>query len=166
MIYTALRRRKTATVAAALLLFAALLCGSFGALGIGFRALWQLLMLICLVAVIQIGQRYLLSGYDYILDPDEDLLRYNRLTIVRTVGKRRTSVYTVPLRSLVAVIPYRKTKKVVEEYGRLSVRMSFCPDMFPRDSQLLLFETNGELTLLRLQCDEAFAEALRARSGF
>lgn len=166
MIYTAIRQRKTATVAAAILLIAALLCGSFGALGWGWRSLWQLMMLICLVAVIQIGQRYLLSGYDYILDADEDVLRYNRLTIVRTVGKRRTSVYTVPLRSLVAVIPYRKTKKVVAEYGVLSSRLSFCADMFPKESQLLLFETNGELTLLRLQCDEAFAEALRSRGGF
>lgn len=166
MKYTAVRQRKTASVLAGLLLVTALLCGSFGALGFGLRAVWQLLMMLCLVAVIQIGQRYLLSGYDYILDADEDLLHHNRLTIVRTVGKRRYSVFTLPLRSLTKVIPYCKTKALTAEYGRPTTRMSFCADMFPRESYLLLFEVNDTLSVIRIQCDSAFAEVLRSRAGF
>lgn len=166
MKYTAVRQRKTASVVAGLLLLAALLCGSFGSLGFGLRAVWQLLMMICLVAVIQIGQKYLLSGYDYILDADEDLLRYNRLTIVRTVGKRRYSVFTLPLASLTQVIPYRKTKALIAEYGRPTTRMSFCADMLPRESYLLLFEVDHTLSVIRIQCDASFAEALRSRAGF
>jgi len=164
MIYLSTRKRKTAAVIAALLFAIAALCGVFSGLGWGWKSVWQILMMAALVAMLQITQRYLLSGYEYLLDPLEDVLIYNRLTVVRTVGKRRTSVFTVPLSTLTEVIPYRKIKALREEYGAPSQRMDFCPDLFPPESYLLLFEVNGEMTAVRLQCDAAFAEELKKRA--
>lgn len=165
MIYRSERKKGTATVLAVMLLFIAAVCGCFSALGWGLKGVWQILMLLCVVTVIQIGQRYLLSGYEYIVDPLDELLSYNRLTVIRTVGQRRTSVFTEPLGGLTQVIPYCKTKAFIAAYGRPVRRMDFCPDLFPRESYLLLFEVNGELSTVRLQCDAAFAEALRERAG-
>ncbi len=163
MIYHSERKKKSAFLLAMLLLLVAVVCGVFSGLGLGWKSLWQILMMAALVAMIQITQRYLLSGYEYILDPTEDILTYNRLTVIRTVGQRRTSVFTVPLASLTEVIPYCKTERLKEEYGIPSQRMNFCPDLFPHDSYLLLFEDNGDLMVVRLQCDSAFAEELKKR---
>ncbi len=165
MIYRSVRKKRTAVVLAIMLLVIAAACGCFSSLGWGWTGVWQILMLAGIVAVIQVGQRYLLSGYEYIVDPLEDLLSYNRLTVIRTVGERRTSVFIEPLGGLVGVIPYRKIKALTAEYGRPARRMDFCPDLFPAESYLLLFEVNGELSVVRLQCDAAFAEELRKRQG-
>jgi hypothetical protein len=163
MIYRSQRQTKAALVLTVLLLAVAAVCGVISGLGFGWKSLWQILMMGALVAVIQITQRYLLSDYEYILDPIEDVLTHNRLTVIRIVGERRTSVFTVPLSSLTEVIPYRKGESLKETYGTPAQRMDFCPDLFPSGSYLLLFESNGDLTAVRLQCDAAFAEELKKR---
>ncbi len=165
MTYICLRRRGTAKVVCVLFFLLALLCGIFSSLEIGWRGIWQILMLASLVAVIQISQRYLLSGYEYILDPADEILKRNRMTIIRTQGKKRFSVLTLNLKNMTAVIPYTKSKNLKEEYGHLSSRMNFCADMFPAESYILLFETNGELSSVRIQCGEDFASELKLRAG-
>ncbi len=165
MIYCSVRKKAVAIVLAVVLLLLTLACGVFSALGWGWRGLWQMLMIVSIVAVIQIGQRYLLSGYEYLVSPLEDLLIDNRLTVVRIVGKRRTTEFVEHLNVLTEVIPYRKTKALTSEYGTPVRRMDFCPDLFPKESYLLLFEIHGELYTVRLQCDEHFAEELRKRRG-
>ena len=163
MTYRSERQKKTALVIAVILLLLSAACGVFSGLGLGWKSIWQILMMGGLVAMIQITQRYLLSDYEYILDPLDEILSHNRLTVIRTVGQRRTSVYTVPLSSLTEVIPYEGTKRLTEAYGRPAARMDFCPDLRPSQSYLLLFEDNGELTAVRLQCDGTFAEELKKR---
>lgn len=165
MRYFATRKKHTATVLALLLLAAAFIFSCLAALPVGWKGLFQVLTLASLVAMIQIAQRYLLSGYEYILDPSEELLTYNRLTVIRVVGQRRTSVFMTPLSSLTQVIPYRKLSEVKKEFGCIGTRMDFSADLLPPVSYLLLFEVHGEQSLVRLQCDETFAEALRERAG-
>ena len=131
-----------------------------------FRGVFEVIAIACAVTVIQIVQRYLMSYYEYILDTSDEILTYNRLTVIQVVGKRRTSVYTVPLAALTDVVPYKKMKTVEKEYGKIGKKMSFCPDMFPKESCLLIFEDGDELTILRLQCDVRFMFALEERKGF
>lgn len=165
MTYVCLRRRGTAKVLCVLLFILALLGGIFSSLAIGWRGIWQILMLASLVAIIQISQRYLLSGYEYILDPAEEILKRNRMTVIRTQGKKRFSVLTLNLKNMTAVIPYTKHQKLKEEYGQFSSRMNFCADMFPPESYLLIFEINGETSAVRIQCGEDFASELTLRAG-
>ena len=135
------------------------------ALDLLFRGIFEVIALACAVTVIQIAQKYLMSYYEYILDPSDELLDYNRLTVIQVVGKRRTSIYTAPLSCLTAVMPYKKMKTVEKEYGKIGKRMSFCPDMFPKESCLLVFEDGDELAILRLQCGAEFMSALNERKG-
>ena len=165
MTYFSTRTKATATVLTVILFITAGVCACLERLNLGYNGLFSVLMMASLVAMIQIAQRYLLSGYEYILDPEEDLLRYNRLTVIRIVGKRRTSLFTIPLASLTRVIPYRKNRKVQEEFGKVTSRMDFSADLFPPESYLLFFEIHGELTTVRLQCDATFAEELMRRAG-
>ena len=156
--------------------YAALFATLFGVLTVVFlvistlnlfiRGIFELLALSCAVTVIQIAQRYLMSYYEYILDPSDELLTYNRLTVIQVVGKRRTSIYTAPLSNLSDAIPYKKMKIVEKEYGKIGKKMSFCPDMFPKESILLIFEDGEELAILRLQCGSDFMSALNERKGF
>ena len=87
------------------------------------------------------------------------------MTIITTQGKKRFSVLTLNLKNMTAVIPYTKSKNLKEEYGHLSSRMNFCADMFPAESYILLFETNGELSSVRIQCGEDFASELKLRAS-
>lgn len=134
-------------------------------LGLLFRGIFETFALASAVAVIQIVQRYLMSYYEYILDPADEILTYNRLTVIQVSGKRRTSVYTVPLAQLSDVLPYKKMRAVEKEYGKVGKKMSFCTDMFPKESYLLIFEDGDELTLLRLQCGSEFLAAINERMG-
>ncbi len=129
------------------------------------RGIFEVLALSCAVVVIQIAQRYLMSYYEYILDPTDELISYNRLTVIQVVGKRKTSLYTAPLSNLSEVIPYKKMKKVEKEYGKIGKKLSFCPDIFPKESCLLIFEDGNELTILRLQCGAEFMSAIGERKG-
>lgn len=129
------------------------------------RGIFELLALACAVTVIQIVQRYLMSYYEYILDPADELTTYNRLTVIQVVGQKKTSLYTAPLSNLTEVIPYKKMRAVEKEYGKIGKKMSFCPDMFPKESILLVFENGDELTILRLQCGSDFMSALKERKG-
>ncbi len=164
MKYVSVRKQATAMVVSGMLLVVAGVCGCLSALRIGWIGVWQFLTIACLVAMIQLCQRYLLSGYEYLLDPLEELLWHNRLTVIRTVGKRRTSVFAESLRILVDVIPYRKRNALEDEYGRPSQWMDFCPDLFPSESYLLLFDVNDALFVVRLQCDAVFAAELKKRA--
>lgn len=129
------------------------------------KSIFELPVLIFLLAAIQISQKYLFSGYEYILDREDELTSYNRITIVRTVGKNRTSVFTLPLSAVSGIIPYKKTRKVKKEYGKIDAKISFCPDIFPKESYLLVFENNDKLTLMRIECDSAFADEIEKRLG-
>ncbi len=129
------------------------------------RGIFELLAVIFVVTMIQIWQRYLMSYYEYILDPDDELIEHNRLTVVQVVGKRRTSVYTVPLSGLDEVIPYEKMRSIEKKYGKIGKKMSFCADMLPKESYLLIFENEDDLVLIRLQCDAAFLSSIKERAG-
>jgi hypothetical protein len=165
MKYVSLSKNKYAALFATI--FSALTVVSIylSTLGPFFGGIFGVLTLAGAVTVIQIVQRYLMTYYEYILDPADELLTYNRLTVIQVVGKRRTSVYTVPLAGLSAAIPYKKMKTVEKEYGKVGKKLSFCPDMFPKESCLLVFEDGSDLTLLRLQCGVEFTSAIEERKG-
>ena len=165
MTYVCPRTRGTAKVVCVLLFILAAVTGVFSSLGIGWKGLWQLIMFGAIVGVVYVSQRYLLTGYEYILAPHEEIFIRNRITVVRTQGKKRIPVVTLSLKNLTGVIPYMKYRDLREKYGSPSVRMSLCADMFPRESYILLFETNGELSAVRIQCDKNFSEEIASRAG-
>ncbi len=144
----------------------AVLCVSFALADIWYKSIFELLAMAFTVTAIQIAQRNILSQYEYILDCDADLLKYNRLTVIRIVGKRRTSIYTIPLSSLKSVVPYKRMGKIEKEMGKKAKKHSFCADIFPKESVVLIFEYDGEAVLIRLQCGEEFKKELEKRAGF
>ena len=165
MTYFSVRKKATAKVICVILLIIASVCGSFSALGFALRFVWRILMLLSLIAVVQISQKHLLSGYEYILDSRDEILLRNRLTIIRVQGKKRISLFTLSLRNMTDVIPQTKYKNLKKEYGKASARISFCPDIFPNEAYVLVFEINGEISFVTLQCDKEFAEELKLRAG-
>ncbi len=166
MKYTSTSKNKYAALFATLFGTLTVVFLVISTLDLFFRGVFEVFALACAVTVIQIVQRYLMSYYEYILDPADVLLTYNRLTIIQVVGKRRTSLYTVPLSNLTDVVPYKKMKTIEKKYGKIGKKMSFCPDMFPKESCLLIFEDGDELVILRLQCGAEFMSAIGERKGF
>ena len=121
MTYVCPRTRGTAKVVCVILLILATVTGVFSSLGIGWKGLWQLIMFGAIVGVVYVSQRYLLTGYEYILDPHEEIFIRNRITVVRTQGKKRIPVVTLSLKNLTGVIPYMKYRDLREKYGSPSV---------------------------------------------
>ncbi len=165
MRYFALRKKNTAAVLTGLLFAAAAATALLAAFGVGWKGVWHILTAAALVTAIQLSQRYLLTGYEYILDPEDERLFRNRLTVIRAAGPRRTSVFSVPLGTMTAAVPYRKKKDLEKEFGTVSERMDFCPDLFPDESYWLLFEVNGVQTAVRLQCGTDFVRELKRCAG-
>lgn len=165
MKYVSVRKNKASAFLSATFIVLALSFFALSRIDLWDKSIFELLMLIFLLAAIQISQRYLFSGYEYILDREDELTVYNRLTVIRTVGKRRTALFTVPLSSLSHIIPYKKMRKVKKEYGKIGTKLSFCPDIFPKESYLLVFEDGDQLTLVRIECNSAFADEIEKRLG-
>lgn len=165
MKYVSLSKNKYAALFATLFSALTVIFIFLSTLGLFFRGIFEALALASAVAVIQIVQRYLMTYYEYILDPADELITYNRLTVIQIIGKRRTSVYTVPLATLTEALPYKKMKTVEKEYGKIGKKLSFCTDMFPKESCLLVFEDGNELILLRLQCGAEFLSEIEKRKG-
>ena len=150
----------TATLVTAILGFVTL--ASFGVL---FRGIWEIAAMILGVAAIQVSQKHLFSYYEYITDPDDELLHRNRITVIRVAGRNRTSLFTLSLKGLVAVVPYKDRKKLKKEYGIPKARYSYCTDILPKESYILVFENGDESAFVRVQCDKDFAEMLENRMG-
>ena len=165
MKYTSTSKNKYAVLFATLFSALTVIFLVIATLNFFIRGIFEVLALACAVTVIQIAQKNLMSYYEYILDPSDELTTYNRLTVIQVVGKRRTSLFTAPLSNLTEVIPYKKMKLIEKEYGRIGKKMSFCPDIFPKESILLVFEEGEELSILRLQCGSEFMTALSERKG-
>ena len=165
MKYTSISKNKNAAIVATLFGVLTVVLLVISTLNLFFRGILEVLALASAVVVIQIAQRYLMSYYEYILDPSDELLTYNRLTVIQVVGKRKTSVFTAPLSNLSKVVSHTKMKNIEKEYGKIGKKMSFCPDINPKESCLLIFEEEDELTILRLQCGADFMTALEERKG-
>ncbi len=165
MKYVSISKNKYAAMLATLFGVLTVVFLVISTLDLFFRGIFEVLALACAVVVIQIAQRNLMSYYEYILDPSDELLTYNRLTVIQVVGRRKTSVFTAPLTNLTEVIPYTKMKNIEKEYGKIGKKMSFCPDIKPKESCLIIFEDGEELTILRLQCGSDFMAALEERKG-
>ncbi len=165
MTYFSKSKGTTAKVICVVLFVIIFVCGVFSALGIGMKGLFQIIMFASAVAIIQISQKYIMSSLEYILDPYEEITVRNRLTVIKTVGKKRTPLTMLGLVNLTDVIPYKKPSELVSEYGEISQKVSFCTDIFPKESYLLMFEVNGKLTSVRLECDAKFADELKKRAG-
>ena len=165
MIYYCKDKSTSTKVICVILLVITLICGIFSAFDVGIRGVFEMLTFASAIAVIQISQRYVMASLEYILDPHEEIAVYNRLTVIKTVGKKRISLATISLRSLTEVVPYKKQSELVAEYGEISQKINFCMNMFPKESFVLLFEVNDALTAVRLECDKNFADELKKRAG-
>lgn len=131
-----------------------------------FRSIFELCAMFAAVGLIQICQRHIFSSYEYILDSSDELLSHNRITVVKVVGKKRTSLFTLKLALLTAVEPYSSKKKLKKKYGKKASFYNFAVDISPKESYLLIFEHDGEASILRLQCDAEFKNELENRAGF
>lgn len=150
----------TATLVTAILVFVALT--SFG---VWIRGIWELLAMIFAVAVIQVSQKHLFSSFEYILDPEDEIIYRNRITVIRVAGQKRTSLFTLGLGKLVAVVPYKDRKKLKEEYGTPKAKYSYCTDILPKESCILVFGDAEEAVFVRIQCDKEFVLGIEKRMG-
>ena len=166
MKYTSVSKNKNAVIVATVFGVLTVILLVISMFDFFFRGVFEILAIASAITVIQIAQRYLMCYYEYILDPENELTSHNRLTVIQVVGKKKTSLFTVPLAYLKGVIPYKKMKAVEKEYGKIGKKMSFCPDIRPKESCLAIFEDGDELVLLRLQCDGEFMAELEERKGF
>lgn len=165
MTYICTCRKSTAKTICTLLFISATVFAVFSALKIGYRGIWEMLLAASGIGIIQISQKYLLAGYEYILDPEESLSVRNRMTVIKVQGKKRISLIQLNLKNLTEVIPYTKLSVIKENYGNISEKMSFCADMFPKNTYLMLFEVNGKLSVVRIQCEKEFADILNQIAG-
>ena len=165
MKYVCKRENGAAVLICASLVVGILVTVTLASFNVWIRGIWELAAMLLAVAAIQVSQRNIFSSYEYIVDPDDELIYRNRITVIRTAGEKRTSLFTLGLNSLVAVIPYEDRKKLKKEYARPKSRYSYCTDIFPKESFILVFENDGESAFVRLQCGKCFAKELEKRMG-
>lgn len=142
----------------------AFLCLLFSFLFPSIRALWQVAAAGAAAAGIQLTQRYLLSAYEYILTPDEELAERNTLTIVRIQGNRRTVLGNLSLALPCDLEKDMTVRQIEKKHGRVGRIFNFLADIAPAHEYGLLVDFREEVILCRLQCSESFAEALRLRA--
>jgi len=81
--FTPQRNNRSSVIVPLVLFCAALVCFVIAAIGIGWRIIWQAIMIVSLVSGIQIIVRYMLTTYTYIVDEKADVLIEDELNAVR-----------------------------------------------------------------------------------
>jgi hypothetical protein len=165
MNYVCKRKNALAVLLSATLVTVILVFIFLAAFGIWIRGIWETAAMILAVAAIQISQKHIFSYFEFIIDPHDEIIYRNRITVVRIAGRNRTSVFTLSLKNLCAVVPYKDRKKLKEEYGTPKSRYSYCMDILPKESYILVFENNGEAVFVRIECDKDFVSEIEKRMG-
>lgn len=165
MIYFSKPTKKTLVWISVLCLLLILTFSVFASLDLFGLPIWRAAAVLFVFLLIALCYRYLVTGYQYILDPPEELLSLNRLTVLRVLGRQKQQCLTVSLGDLRQIVPYCRRRAFVKRYQKPKEYLSMTPDIFPRRSYLLLFGEREELRVLRIQCDESFASEIAARAG-
>lgn len=165
MKYVCNRKNGVAVLITATLVTITLVFVALSSFGIWIRGIWETLAMIFAVAAIQVSQKHLFSSFEYITDPEDEIIYRNRITVIKVAGRNRTSLFTLGLKNLSAVVPYKDRKKLKKEYGAPKARYSYCTDIFPRESYILVFENGGDTVFVRIQCDSQFICGIERRMG-
>lgn len=141
------------------------------ALGIVFEGLFRVFELISMLLLFYTAglfQKHVISSYEYILDGEDELLSYNRITVVRAASQKKTSLVCTSLKFLTYALPEKDAKGLKKElkkkYGKIKI-LSFCTDIRPKNRAVLVFEYENECVLMRLQCGEDFISEIEKRAG-
>lgn len=158
------RQNRSAQIAVFLLFFLALLGMLLSRYAPAYPGIWQLLALGCAVAAILLTQKYLVTAYLYILTPLDELYRTNTFSVIRTMGKKRTTVAKINLNHLIALLPAGDTDRYLREQGlRTAERATFCTDLFPPNAWTLIAESGEDLVAVTIQDTEGLIEELNRR---
>lgn len=159
------QRKTHSAQIAVLLLFSLTLLGMLlSRYAPSYPGIWQLLALGCAVAAILLTQKYLVTSYRYILTPPDELHRMNTFSVLRTMGKKRTTVAKINLNRVIALLPAGETDRFLREKGlRTAERATFCADLFPPNAWTLIAESGDDLVAVTIQDTEGLIEELNRR---
>ena len=125
-----------------------------------YRAVWQLIAIATVTLGIQLTQKYLLPTYEYRLEEGDDPHESSpHVTVIQHQGQRNKTLCHLALTAC-QVLPYCPRKELTARYGEIAYRYSFCVDLRPKQSFYVLLGFREEKAALRLQCSQAFADAL------
>ena len=140
--------------------------GAVSFLGSGFlpyKMLFELTAVLTVTLGIQLTQKYLLTTYEYRLNDLDTLHAHNDLIVVKKQGKRETVLCNLTLNAAVAAVRDESLGVIEKTYGKMGYRFHFFAELFPADRCGVILEFNGKRTLIRLQGNEDFYQALCER---
>ncbi|HHW23912.1 MAG TPA: hypothetical protein PK778_09170 [Bacillota bacterium] len=186
MRYVPPKKNNSAAVLSGILIFSAAVCLLLSGAPFMPRGILQIFFIAFAVAGIQITQRFVLTYYEYELltremsaglepaggdsvavsmDGDEPFDGRYDFSVIRVQGERRKTVCCLSCTTLVGV--YAGDKKSREEaekkYGKPNLVYNFKRNLFDAREVCALFEFNGKLVEIRLECSESFEGMLRSR---
>ena len=124
-------------------------------LGGNLRAVGQGLAVVLLVLFIQISSRFFLTAYAYLWED-------GHLSLSSRTGRRIKSLGSLPVTGDCLLLKKAQWQKRKKEFS-LSHRFSYCQNLFPQDSAILLFpdREKGGYVLLEFEPDETLFSLLR-----
>ncbi len=123
----------------------------------------QLVAIAALTIGIQLTTRYILTGYDYFLSDLTMLHESNVLRIEQTGGKNRKVVASLDLGTFVAFERRESLRIIQKKYGNIHRIFNYSPDLFSKSEYIYIFEFNGDLNMLILECSDEFVRQLKLR---
>ena len=144
--------------AAAALWIASVFIGNSGNSGI-IKIIYLFSGVIIATAAIQVTTRFIMCGYIYILDKTDFI-------IVRASGAKSVRVCDINLETAIAIIEPEKNKKtadVEKQFGRKTIKMNFCQNLFSDKIYSYIFEYDGKKSLIRFEGDENFIAEMKTR---
>jgi len=161
MLYSPEQAKKNAYILS-ILLFIAAFTALFTASLTPTRAIMQLIAVGCITGGIFILSRYALQTFVYRLDDADS--ENNDLTVHRIQGKRSTAVCRLSIASLVHI--EKKTDETdFTKNGKITSRHNYTVNLTPVSVYLFYFKEQDSLLLIQLECNDAFADAIRKRTS-
>lgn len=160
MVYSPKRGNRNAFWASLILFIIA--AGSFlGSAVLPYKAVLQVIAIICVTLGIQITQKYILTDYEYSFSQSTDDYGTTALTltVVKIQGRRSTVMCNLNVNSRCSIVEAKPVKELEATYGKINFRYDFCVDMRPKTAYTVILDFRGDKAALKLQCDDDFAKA-------
>lgn len=162
------RQNITAYVVSIFLLAIIVMSVVFLMLGAGEKYIWQFVFAVSFVLLSQLSLRYLMTCYEYILTPPDELHISNQLTIVKVMGKKRSVLCNISLYNVDEAILITNRKEYIKKYKKSisktkGTKYNFCIDMFPEKFCILKLSSEYEEAYALIQCSDSFFLEMRSR---
>lgn len=162
--YLIKKQNRNADIFTAAMFVMSLVFLASSAVGLRPKSLCQFFCVLFLSLGILIANRYILSGFCYIINLEQ---LPGTLSVLQKQGKRQYTVCRVDLDKICGfyIVNPGEKLKLAEKHGKITKCCNYCATLFPSRYLLIVYDDMGSKSTIKLEADESFKDKISQLLG-